>query len=201
MIQIEGGYTVSAYHTLENLSTPIAVDQFEALRQELYNDAIAQYHNNNYDFASKYFKLLSPYLDSKKYLTLMGYDVDEIIKLIGFDNAAERLLSHDSLADHFLKGNWETTDKSYFFSLDTSPSIHYYQDDPIIQSSLPGFKSGDSFKILDGCVSVQELAKIENTEFYRATNSTDLFMLTVIDANTIDAYCFADGNTYTLYRQ
>lgn len=165
------------------------------LKELLYEEAVALYHTGQrYDAKQRF---TEGYKDSDNYLLLIKvqeayygfydgfYDgIDELIDIFYFEDTAEILLSIESIAKEFLKGNWRSANGGKYFKMDNEKSITY---------NLPDFNYGDYYKIQDGKVI-----------FYPKNNANktkDIFTIEALTPNQIQVYCHKDGSTHILNRQ
>ena len=92
-----------------------------------------------------------------------------------------------------------------YFSADSSGTIEY---------TIPFFDFGNQYEYRKGTMLLtsinngdERVQHIFNTfdepetEVWEDEYSRKLFEFTALSRNCIEIYCFADGNTYTLYRQ
>lgn len=161
------------------------------------------YHAGEYQLSKRYFNVIKGYARSDDYLRLLdvhlntttygtikkyytGY-VDKALlaalleRLIGFEDAADLLVSTNDLACEYLRGYW-TSSGGYF-------QIH---EDLRSSHSLPGSYYGDYYIIFDGHYV---LFNDGEESSYRK-----LFDFYPTSANTCEVYCYSNGKTYTLTR-
>jgi len=183
----------SEYNDRENISKIR-----NELKELLYVEAVTFYREGNLDQASTRF--VEGYKDSDKYQLLIevqqsyyGWwglggdpeqDVKKLIDFFDFEDTAEVLLSTDTLAEEFLRGNWKSATGGKYFKMDKEGGISY---------NLPWINYGDYYKIENGKL----LLYPKNNE--NATRT--MYTISALDPDQIQVYCHKDGSTHTLYRQ
>lgn len=195
---IDEGKYIDAYEKLENLGNySDAKETISALTELIYVEAQVLYSEQKHKEAKNLFNFVSPYADSKKYLTLInawdggGWNdpdqtVEDLVDLFYFEDATDLLLAHDMYACRFLLGTWRTSGGGYYFKMEKAKGDDY---EFWCSYNLPWFE-GDSFEIDDGTYFVT-LSSGENKEMYE---------FTLLTPNSMEVYCYKNGSTYTLYR-
>jgi hypothetical protein len=196
---IEGEDYFTAYHYLEKASGYLDADELiSGLKELLYLEGQYYYQTEDYSNANIYFSAIKGYLRSDDYLVLCNfannkrstfawllseYSWDKIIKLIGFENTADILVSCEEYASRFLSSTW--SDGYYYFSIDNADNYR-------AKYNIPWFDYGDFYTISDGYYQLVD----------KETNKTkNLFAITVLSEDCISIYAYKNGKTYTLYRQ
>lgn len=169
-------------------------DCLDALAEIIYLEGQSLYHAEKYSQAGKYFECVNPYADSEKYLTLIhvhssfGWwvnqedNVEKLVEIFYFEDAAEQLLATQRIAREFLCGTWKGD--GYYFTMEDDGHINY---------DLPWFSYGDYYRIENGTVLLYK----ENDE-----NSTkSLFKFTALSPDCIEIFCYKNNRSYILYRQ
>lgn len=186
----------SAVNILQDLGNyPGAKDELKELQIKIYRKAVSLYNSGKTDDAWELFKLIATYSRSGDYLTLcqakFGYNryfypnlVNEICDLLGFADADEVLVASQHIAEDFLRGQWKSSDSSYYFSIDEKGYASY---------NLPSINYGDYYRIENG----DYLLYPKDNE----SNTRTMFSISVIDKNSIRIYCWKDGSTYRMFRQ
>ena len=185
--------STSEYNDMNNIS-----EIRNELKELLYSEAVKLYREGKIDQADTRF--VEGYKDSDKYLLLIkvqqsyyGWwglggdaekDVKKLIDFFDFEDTAEVLLSTDTLAEEFLRGNWKSATGGKYFKMDKEGGISY---------NLPWINYGDYYKIENGKL----LLYPKNNE--NATRT--MYTITALDPDQIQVYCHKDGSTHTLYRQ
>ena len=182
----------SEYNDMNNIS-----EIRNELKELLYAEAVELYREGNLDEADERF--LEGYKDGDKYQLLIKVqqsyyswgldgnieeDVQKLIDNFYFEDTSEVLLSKDTLAEEFLRGNWKSTKGGKYFKMDDEGYISY---------NLPWFDYGDYYKIENG-----ELLLYPKKD-EKATKT--MYTIVAIAPNQIQVYCHKDGSTYTLNRQ
>ena len=124
---------------------------------------------------------LNDYLDSNEHL---------IVDLWAFGCIRDAIVSDNSNFFAYLRGNWYTEDGTFYLKLRLEGSTNKSN------YNLPHDNNGASyFNIISLVYSVANSFPLPENE------KIDLFKFTVVDANTIDVYCFKNEQTYRLYRE
>lgn len=183
----QGNYK-QAYSLLETMGNEYSEEGMECI----YQMGIEAYHNGKYDEANEYFVKVSSKSNVSDYMVLCrvhkgnigDYILQESISKLAaknFEDAAE-LMSKFAMYAHisyFLVGNWKTDDGELYFQMKPNGETTY---------NLPCNNESGTYDLdLTGGV-------------YRI-NEHDIFKFTVNNANSINVYCFSDGNTYSMDRQ
>lgn len=214
MSYAEDGYYPTAWRMLEKLKGNEKADALmEELKPMLYEQGIENYHSGDYGAAEMCFEYASGYKRSEDYIFLseaqIHYDdasyISGLCDLIGFEDAAQQLVYYEDRAKAFLRGRWVTGDGGMYFSADSSGTIEY---------TIPFFDFGNQYEYRKGTMLLtsinngdERVQHIFNTfdepetEVWEDEYSRKLFEFTALSRDCIEIYCFADGNTYTLYRQ
>lgn len=202
-------YLSSAYKELCSLSDEgysKASEMIGEAQYIIYDYGQQAYYDGNYDRAAIVFESIAPYKCSDDYLTLAnahGHShlmsailtssqrstiadklTERLIELFYFEDAADLIVSKHALASRFLEGSWATSGGSYSFEMDADGNV---------QHNLPWFNYGDYYYIEDGTYFLYEDGNIDNA---RA-----MYYFYLLSPNSMEVYCYKNGNTYTLYRQ
>ena len=108
--------------------------------------------------------------------------INSLLDIFWFEDTAAVLLSKQALAEKFLCGSW--SGDGYYFDMDRNGSVLH---------NLPRFGYGDYYYFEDG--------------FYWTYPKEDEsalqchFSFTALAPNCIEAYCYQNGGSYTLYRE
>ncbi|MBR2027974.1 MAG: trypsin-like peptidase domain-containing protein [Oscillospiraceae bacterium] len=166
------------------------------IKEGVYLSGQIWYFEKSYDNARGCFEVISDYKDSEKYLKIIDildffnftpYEerVAYLIEIFDFENVPEIILSEQSLAEEFLKGRWETTDRQYHM---------YIAEDGYMTNGMPMLKGYENcyYYIENGEYRVYH----NNPEDYKVS-----MVITALTTDSIKIYCAADNNTYTLYRK
>lgn len=195
---------------------PIAVSMFEdgdkTLVDEAYfdnsEDTTVLHPERNYLYY-QYLKLLKGYKDADWYMTYAKApsgdlnaeeyktiltDLDSKDKEIE-EGAKEAMMMHIKVAERFLLGAWYTEDGKEYFEM---------KDDGDTLYTLPYPPNDDDkyfYSIVDGLYFnyLKEIAPSSLTQ--EDMEEGAFFDFEIVDKNTIDVYCYQDGNTYRMYRQ
>ena len=169
------------------------------LKELIYYSAIDYYHSGLYYKADEWFDALDGYLNSNDYLILIeghnqGHSLEaddweasraQLISLIGFEDAAEIVMSFDYYAAGFLYGTWKGDSK--FFTMEKDDDGEHFS------CNLPWIEYGDFYYIQDGILKLCYAGAWDDTK--------DLFKITVVDNDCIKIFAYKNEKTYTLYRQ
>ena len=195
--ELKRGY-LSGYRTIASLAKSgfsLAIDGLESAKKQAYDHAVGLYRKGDELSATSYFRELKGYKRSADYLTLINRsDYSAIKKLIGFENANDILI--DQFAIKFLVGTWKTSDGRNYFSISSD------DDGNRSTYNLPRIDLAHSYyAIEDGIYFLydQDISYLER--FMGDYERKNVFRFTIIDADTINVYCYKDGSTYKLFRQ
>ena len=169
----------------------------------LYTLGQEAYHTGEFRLSERYFATIKGYGRSTDYLTLLDVHLNtstnsKILKyytglkkettlvsaleaLIGFEDAAELLVSTENIACEYLMGYW--TSSGGFFKMYDDYSSTY---------SLSWFNYGDYYTIFDG-----HYVLFKSGEYSSYKNLFDFYPTS---ANTCEVYCYNNGKAYTLTR-
>ena len=174
-----------------------------SLKDTLYQSAQNMYRRGEYEQAQAIFRILTDYLRSEDYIHLYTvrfvYTADylqepgeQILReLIGFEDAAELIVSSHGFATAFLEGEWKTSSGNYYFKID---------EKHISWTNLPKVIYGYYYYIRDGKYYLFEKdASGDSNTGYEGERAC--FTFTVLTEDSISIYCHKDGSTHTLYRQ
>ena len=194
---VEKEYYTDAYRKFASIRDYEDVeDCIDALSELMHIEGQTLYYEGNYTKAKELFECITPYGDSKKYITLInarGYSAwadpegtaEKLVDIFYFENASELLVSDTDVACYFLLGNWRTSNGSYYFKMEPSDEgEHSFWS----SYNLPWY--GGSFTIEDGVYSVSN-DSYEDKPQYR---------FTLLTPDSMEVYCYKNGTTYTLYR-
>ena len=190
-VLFEEGKYIESLEAFQALSgTPVPVSIIDEIKEKIYTDGQYAYHNDNLADAETNFDAIKSYKNSNDYLTLIyakrGVSIlsykNELLNLIGFEDAAEVILKYQRTAIDFLRGEWRNDYYYFIINSEDSDSSSY---------NLPNKHAGGYYGISDGVYSLGETT----------SNSSKIFKFDIIDSDTISVYCYKDGSTYTLYRQ
>jgi serine/threonine protein kinase/outer membrane protein assembly factor BamD (BamD/ComL family) len=157
---------------------------------QFYDVSKAFYAAGDYQNALTGFDLAGSYERSLDYWTLSLIhiygastdDIDQLVPLIGLEDASVLLLSNFDIAWAFLEGEWSCG----------SGSLKFNPDEGLIFSlRAPDF--GDAWGIADGLIYFFDRDDEANTK--------NAFFLTIISENEMTCYAYDNGNTYTLKRK
>jgi len=189
---------IDGYRDIETLAQegfPLAVEALPGVKEVVYQKGIELYRQGS-SISKYYFVELDSYRRSIDYLTLIDAKYNyvtnnylSVVKLIGFEDADKIIL--DVYNEKFLKGTWKTSDGRYSFSMSKNGDTSY---------TLPYLEMSNSYyDIEDGIYYLykKDVAIMLTGEYERK----NVFRFTIIDANTINVYCYKDGSTHKLYRQ
>ncbi len=168
------------------------------LKDYIYYLAIDYYHSAQYVESQQCLESIGNYLDSNAYLTLIdahlvfephfnldayiNFKSEKLWQLIGFEDAAQLLVSDQGWAALFLLGTWRGD--SRYFIMKADGSIRY---------DIPWINYGDYYRIEDGLVLLYKEESFDKT--------VPLYKITVVSESCIQIFSFKNSRTYTLYRQ
>ena len=196
--QLNGG-SVNGLKTIKSLARdgfPLAVEGLASAKKTIYSYAVSQYKAGNGQVVARIFNELDGYERSADYSTLISQsDYQAVKKLIGFENANDILL--DRFAYEFLTGTWRSSDGLNSFTLTKAAEGGYNS-----QYFLPYLTMDNSvFEIDDGIYYLRDKGATLIDSIMDRVEKKNVFRFTIVDASTINVYCYKDGSTYRLYRQ
>lgn len=193
----QGDYlqALQAFTELEDYPVPNSV--MTNLEEAIYAEGQKAYQAGEYPAAKPYFEARETYRQSADYLILIDCHestdptliadtyYNDLVRLLGFEDASEILIRDDSATERFLTGRWESGD-IYFELTEEADGFYCGYNLPTSDSE------GEYYYISAG--------------IYYSCDETDLhdvaqFLFFILDEDTINVYCYSDGNIYTLYRQ
>jgi hypothetical protein len=168
--------------------------QLPRFQEHAYQEAVSMYRHGNTAKSKRLFTILGDYLQAKDYLILVKardraisysnltqQEVEKLISLVGFEDAARLVLAYEDIAVQFLEGKW--TGNGYYFSI---------TDEGVLDYNLPTYDYGDYYKIEGGRMLVFP------ADDYSATKP--FFRFTIVSETEITIYAYSEGINYTLYR-
>ena len=184
-----------------------AINNLTRLKADVYGQAIRAYRAGNLNRAKDLFNAITPLSRSKDYLTLIDRkNYKDVFNLIGFEDANEIIV--DLFTVSFFEGKWKTRDGVYSFSMSSEGRNSYNLPHEYNTNPYYTVEDGVYFTFGGSAEGQTPTFNSEEEEFrYRLDqligryNRIDLFKFSIINKNTIEVYCYKDGNTYTLYRQ
>ena len=198
----EGSYNdawsyVESY--LADSSDPDAKSLITDLKVDTYNAAVKAYESGSYRDAKNLFSHLpSIFKSTSKYLTLCSYHMpaiwtgpdratlDDVIRLIPFEDSADIVVQSTNNACKFLEGTWKTQDGQYYFTMTKHSDGSYTFNTSMQYPQL----SGASFDFKDGKYILSN-----------GTSSKTGYKFTVVTKNNIKVYNYQDSKTYVFIRQ
>lgn len=193
---------LDAFEALESYEVPISI--INSLKAEMYTQGQSYYQRLDYSVASNYFEAIGNYQQSCDYLLLLKchkeyneslttQELNQLYSLIGFEDAANVILTDCNTAVSFLEGNWGDGDLYFQITKYLDGSYRANHNLPISdEKDTFRFRNGKYLTYPDGEISLE-------TQIER--NSNPHFSFKIIDRNTIYVYCFADQSTHVLYRK
>lgn len=147
-VLMDGGQYAEALKAFKELAYPVPEMIMDKLSENIYSLGKASYHKKEYSRAQSYFLLIEDYKRSEDYVTLckahLSYSsnlYNELIRLIGFEDVSEILLSNVLYGDKFLKGTWKTQNKSNYFIMYEDGSTKY---------NIPSPVNSGTYRIING---------------------------------------------------
>ena len=169
--------------------------RLSTIAESVYLQAIDEYKEGDNIKAQADFKLIDPYESSRDYLDLISVKLsysnskqmfERLLPHIGFEDANSLLLRNQVFAKYFLAGSWNTDRRQTMLIIEESGDM---------TDNMPRIISGNGYYyIQDG--QVLSYKKADDRQSAKPDK-----LITVIDYNTIQVYCYKDGSTYTLYRE
>ena len=182
---MENDEYLQAFRAFEELSFPAPSSIKDNLIRKMYAQAQDYYRDNSYSKAEEIFNVLGNYSRSKDYLLLISCKhtanvkyYNDLLKLIGFEDAKQILTNYSVYFSKFINGEWKTSDKRYFLKVDGIFSASY---------NLPAERSNGTYYTITGGVYFE--------------NGKSQFKFSIVDKNTISVYSYKSGKNYKLIRQ
>ena len=122
--------------------------------------------------------------DRKKEVDKITHSYSDIVKLLGFEDAADLIFENAEYTKTYLTGTWRTGDGKYYFTMDSDGYAKY---------DLPGMDFGEYYRIENGNYLLYYEKDPENTR--------TLFSFEIVNKDTINIYCYKDYTSYRLIRQ
>lgn len=171
--------------------------QLPSFQEHAYQEAAEMYRDGDTIKAKRIFTKLGSYLRAEDYLVLIktidaGYDfwkytdedMEKLISLIGFEDAAELVVAYNTIATKFLMGSWKG--HGYYFSVEQETDANY------IGFNIPAYDYGDYYLFVGGRMIAYPEKDSTATKLF--------FKITVISEDCIEIFAYNGGATYTLYR-
>jgi len=196
----EAGEYVASLNALDKITSTGTYDVPKSvlvlIKSNVYKEAQSLYREFDYVNARPLFMALNGFKRSNDYLTLINVHFaipmslivnyyDELVSLIGFEDAGKLLLYDNVTAPRFLAGTWEGN--GHILQWDNNGFIFSL---PYSELLLGQYREWNVF-FNYGLVSIGD----------SKTQMSSAFYITVISEDQIEVFCYADGSKYTLYRQ
>lgn len=187
---------LKAYNVVMYAPENFDENDISVIKDYVYQKGQLWYHEKSYDNSLECFETLGDYKDSDKYITIINmldfFNSDKAEKKVAylktifdFEDVSEILLSNQELASEFLKGKWRTKDGKYDL---------YMHSDGSVEDGLPALNG------YENCYYY-----IENGEYRVYFDVYDNYKVAhkfeAVSPDSIKVHCYADNNTYILYRQ
>ena len=172
-----------------------AESRMEAICEELYLKMQEEYRNGDRYESSKYIEYLGDYKDTNKYAVLSKVNTysevsetivrNELMPLIGFEDAAEIILHNNYAIIIFLEGLW-VNDELYFTMQNSSEGYHYNTNiyGPIEENDRCYFYFGNFY-----------LKRGDSEEYEK------IWTFTIISEDCLEIYIIESDTIYEFHRQ
>lgn len=227
LVAIEDGKLIEAYIKLEQLGDyKDSLEMRAKLQEEIYENGINFYRNNELDKAVESFSTFPEYKRTDDYLNLIletsvqkfnfglsmkiynsgakcsKNDAREIVlqimKDLDFENSKEVIANSLNL-ENYLEGTWETVDGYYLSITNLSGSYSYdYNFETGETSGGPKWNTSSNLPMVYG-----KYYKIENGTYFVGSDEegwTEQLKFTIKSINEMDVYCYKDIRTYVMRR-
>lgn len=185
---MESGEYLQAFRAFEELSIPVPSSIKDNLVKKMYAQAQEYYRNNSYPKAEEIFTVLGNYSRSKDYLILIACqntaDVkyyNDLLKLIGFEDAKQILTKYSTYLNKFINGEWKSSDKKYYLKADTKYGLYSFS------YNIPAEYVNEGYCRLNGGIYF--------------VGGKQLLKISIVDKNTISVYSYKSSKNYKLIRQ
>lgn len=156
----------------------------EAFFQKCKSKGIAMKGKSSY-LAKQYLPDKVEYqFDDKKEADKITHSYSDIVKLLGFEDAADLIFGNADYTEKFLTGTWRTGDGNYYFTMKSDGNTTY---------NLPWFDYGEYYRIENGDYLLYYEKDPDNTR--------TLFSFEIVTKDIINIYCYKDYTSYRLIRQ
>lgn len=157
---------------------PDVRDMIKDLQSLIYVQGMDYIDEKDYDAALECFLMIPGYEDSDSYIDVLGaLNYHELEPYIDTVLGQDVLYHSGYMLYDYLTGYW--SNGSYYFEMEANGDTHY---------NIP-WVDGDGYYY-----------EIDTNGIY-ISGGRECFQFSVIDADSMDVYAFANGNTYRMYRQ
>ena len=173
-----GGQYLAAYNEVkEYASDPEIQEYMDSLLLDIYNQGIDAFNAGQYLVARDCFTISKSIGEEDAFLAIINATrVSDLKPYLKYQAAIDKLYSVFGLLEDYLIGYW--SDGEYYFRMNSDFSTAY--DIPWLDGP------GDSWE-LDGNIYL--------------SGGTECFRFDVIDWNHMEIFAYANGRTYSFYRQ
>lgn len=203
-------YSATSYYNLvqrlERKGYSVSINQKTQAKETLYNELVNEYNNHPDNGAlSVYFAKLKDYKQSWYYALLntcwCGYylsddDEETLFNNLNLLNTKQAILNNSYVFADFINGTWYASNGHYI----------KFKDDGSFSTSLPIAISGNFGVSFDNAVQyVFPMTGYDDAFRYLegkyGNNNKANLKFSIVSRDTVNVYCYKDGNTYTMVKQ
>lgn len=189
-VLMEKGDYVEALNAFNAINYPVPISIIENIQESLYTQSQRDYKKGDYQNALIGFKAIRDYKNSEDYLLLIrGHNApyivnyNDLLDLIGFEDAADIISSTDTFFNRFIRGKWKSEAGGKYFEIDSERKSSY---------NLPFYNVyGGYYYFSEG-----EYIEVDSKE-----KETKQFKFFIIDENTVSVLCYKNNQRIKLVRQ
>ena len=173
-----GGQYLAAYNEVkEYASDPEIQEYMDSLLLDIYNQGIDAFNAGQYLVARDCFTISKSIGEEDAFLAIINATrVSDLKPYLKYQAAIDKLYSVFGLLEDYLIGYW--SDGEYYFRMNSDFSTEY---------DIPWLDGPGDYWELDGNIYL--------------SGGTECFRFDVIDWNHMEIFAYANGRTYSFYRQ
>lgn len=189
-VLMEQGDYVEALNALNDVNYPVPASIIEIIQEDIYIQSQEFYRKGDYQNSLRGFNSIQDYKKSEDYLLLIrGHNApyivnyNDLLDLIGFEDAADIISGTDTFFNRFIRGKWKSETGGRYFEIDSERKSSY---------NLP------CYNVYGGYYYFSEGTYIEVDSKEKETKQFKFF---VIDENTVSVLCYKNNQRIKLIRQ
>jgi len=189
---------VEVYKTLDDYKEyPSVSERLSALIPLIYEEGVKCLTQNPTDSthyrARECFELTTGYKETAVYMKIIEADTfEELYPYMEYDAAYYKMYYYRHVFENYIHDEWRGNGKYVTFKpiyIDSEQTIAF-EWNCYYNLSVPKNFYGEYYTIENGTYRL-----------HAGSESRDIFSFKIIDKYTVDVYCYANGETYRLYRQ
>lgn len=189
-VLMEQGDYIEALNAFNNVNYPVPISIIENIQEELYKQSQSYYRKGDYQNSIRGFRSIQDYKNSEDYILLIrGHNspyminYNDLLGLIGFEDASDIILNNDGFFRRFMIGDWKAEKGNMYFRIDYTGHSHF---------NLP---------FIDVSSEYYELSSGIYFDVHSDGSRTKQFKFSIVDQNTASVLCYKNNEKYTLIRQ